>query len=67
MRSAVIGPSEGPRHPPVVANQEPVALVTKMIGAMQGCGSVSTAWMTALPPPAVAGPVVAVNGSVRAL
>jgi len=50
---------------PVAANQEPVLLVTKMIGAMQGCGRTTSVTIVAFPPPADAGPVVAGNASVR--
>ena len=53
---------------PVAANQEvPAALVTKMIGAMQGWGKVKSASILAFPPPADASPVVAGNGPVRIL
>ncbi len=52
-------------QPPVTANQAPRGLATKTIGAMQGWGRVRSASISALPPPAVAGPVVAGTGWVR--
>jgi hypothetical protein len=38
-------------QPPVAANQEPVGLVTKTIGAMHGRGSISFASILASPRP----------------
>ena len=51
----------GRGQPPVAANQEPPPLVTNTIGAMHGFGRLRSASMSALPPPALAGPVVAGN------
>ena len=48
----------------MLANQDPVGLVTKTMGAMHGCGRETVVLMCALPPPALASPVVAGTAAV---